>query len=146
MKTKKCPMCNQIKPRKAFSDSARNKDGKQCYCKACQAGYQREHPVEDRLKYRKKYVEHTNAYIMERKQRMRKRIDALKRRRCCKACGVSGSIKRLEFHHLDPNEKDYSISKMVSMSIRYINKEVKKCVLLCRRCHKKAHQEMIQND
>lgn len=49
----------------------------------------------------------------------------------------SSQIINLEFHHKDPDTKFKTISAMVyqGYSLKRIKEEIKKCVLLCRRCH-----------
>jgi hypothetical protein len=44
----------------------------------------------------------------------------------------------LEFHHLDPNEKDFSIGGK-SWSLERLKKEVDKCILICANCHRELH-------
>jgi len=57
----------------------------------------------------------------------------------CIDCG-NDDIYTLDFHHKNPNEKEFQIS-LVGIHRRWstIEKEVKKCVLLCRNCHIKRH-------
>lgn len=58
----------------------------------------------------------------------------------CEQCGYDSCIAALEFHHLDPNEKDFSISgKGITRSFEKIKEELEKCVLLCANCHREAH-------
>lgn len=47
----------------------------------------------------------------------------------------------LEFHHIDPNEKEFAISILIgtTYSINKIKKEIKKCEILCANCHRKHH-------
>lgn len=44
-----------------------------------------------------------------------------------------------EFHHLNPNEKDYNWTKLRLKSIEAIYAELDKCVLLCANCHRIRH-------
>ena len=44
----------------------------------------------------------------------------------------------MEFHHLDPNEKDFTISGK-SWAFERLKKEVDKCILVCNRCHTEIH-------
>lgn len=60
----------------------------------------------------------------------------------CNICGYSRCIKALEFHHLDPSEKDFSLS-VVSKSFESIKPELDKCVLLCANCHREVHAGLI---
>jgi len=63
---------------------------------------------------------------------------------CCQNCKYNKSIGALEFHHIDPNEKDFTISSK-SYAFERLKKEVDKCVLLCSNCHIEVHQEIKNN-
>lgn len=43
-----------------------------------------------------------------------------------------------DFHHLEPNEKDFTIAKS-RKSFESIKNELDKCVLLCANCHRIRH-------
>jgi 5-methylcytosine-specific restriction endonuclease McrA len=60
---------------------------------------------------------------------------------CCQICSYKRSIGALEFHHIDPNEKDFSISGK-SYSFERLKKEVDKCILVCSNCHIEIHEEI----
>jgi len=59
----------------------------------------------------------------------------------CERCGYNKCIDALEFHHIDPNEKDFAISGK-SWSFEKLKNEVDKCILVCSNCHKEIHFEM----
>lgn len=59
----------------------------------------------------------------------------------CAKCGYNKCITVLQFHHEDPNEKDFSISGK-SWSFDRLKKEVDKCILLCSNCHTELHEEI----
>ena len=56
----------------------------------------------------------------------------------CEICGYNKCIAALEFHHLDPNEKDFTISGS-SKSFEHLKEEVDKCILVCANCHRELH-------
>ncbi len=61
----------------------------------------------------------------------------------CEWCGYNKCIEALEFHHLNPDEKDFSIS--VDGNTRSWEKtkaEIDKCLLLCSNCHREAHSNI----
>lgn len=62
----------------------------------------------------------------------------------CKICGYNKSTYALEFHHLNTNEKDFSISgKILSPTIKA---EIDKCILVCSNCHREIHEKkLIEN-
>lgn len=68
----------------------------------------------------------------------RKYIKNIKKNNPCVICG---STENLHFHHLISENKKYNISDMVKMrsSIKSIQAEIDKCVILCRTCHEKVH-------
>lgn len=54
----------------------------------------------------------------------------------CVACGYSRCVAALEFHHLEPAEKKFSLShRGVTRSMARARAEAGKCVLLCSNCH-----------
>ncbi len=56
----------------------------------------------------------------------------------CEECGYNKCIDALEFHHLNPNEKDFSIAGK-SWSLERLKREADKCILVCSNCHKEIH-------
>lgn len=62
----------------------------------------------------------------------------------CERCGYNKCSRALEFHHLDPSIKDFSISKHINRDIDKLKAEVDKCILLCSNCHAEIHQELYE--
>ena len=60
----------------------------------------------------------------------------------CQCCGYSRCIEALEFHHLNPNIKNFTISGK-SKSFNSLKSEVDKCILVCSNCHKEIHAGLI---
>lgn len=58
----------------------------------------------------------------------------------CVRCGESDPAC-LDLHHVDPDDKDRSITRMVTDGCGrdQINTELRKCVVLCSNCHPKEH-------
>lgn len=64
----------------------------------------------------------------------------------CEECGYNKCSAALEFHHINPDEKDFSISQVDTRSNSHfekLKKEVDKCRLLCANCHREAHSGII---
>ena len=58
----------------------------------------------------------------------------------CEKCGYNKCNGALEFHHLNPEEKDFSISTSgTTKSFERIKKEIDKCILVCANCHREIH-------
>lgn len=60
----------------------------------------------------------------------------------CVECGYNKCNSALEFHHTDPNEKDFTISSNKNLSFKKIKKELDKCILLCSNCHREKHEKI----
>lgn len=99
----------------------------------------------EKISKQKHYVKHKEDYIrrsQEQKERITKIINDLKSEGCS-LCGEK-CIPCLEFHHLDPSQKDFNISQMkVKGNISKLQDEIAKCVLLCANCHRKVHHGII---
>jgi transposase len=55
---------------------------------------------------------------------------------CCVICGYDRLPRALEFHHVDPADKAFNLSRRgVTLSVEALRAEARKCVLLCSNCH-----------
>jgi len=57
----------------------------------------------------------------------------------CQACGFDRFPCSLDFHHTNPAEKDPGFGTMRGWSWSRIERELKKCLLLCKNCHAAVH-------
>lgn len=63
----------------------------------------------------------------------------------CKICNYDRCDAALEFHHLNPEEKNFGIShKGITYAIDTLRKETLKCILLCCRCHREVENGLVQ--
>ena len=63
----------------------------------------------------------------------------------CEGCGYSKCAGALEFHHRDPNEKDFTLSGIKKTKLNdEIRNELDKCDLLCANCHREAHWKPME--
>ena len=58
----------------------------------------------------------------------------------CEICGYNKCEAALEFHHLNPDEKEFQLSGN-TYSLEKMKKEVDKCILVCSNCHREIHFE-----
>ncbi|MCA0187800.1 MAG: HNH endonuclease [Proteobacteria bacterium] len=86
-------------------------------------------------------------------KKAKKAVEAVSRRRkkvkqmavnelggACVLCGYDRCIEALEFHHKDPDLKDFTISaKGHCRAWESIKAELNKCVLVCSNCHRELH-------
>jgi len=54
-------------------------------------------------------------------------------------CATCGTTIGLEFDHVDPAAKEASVASLSSASEERFWREIAKCQLLCRPCHKERH-------
>lgn len=113
---KECHRCHQLLPEDDFS-----KNGKHTryICKHCEVERVRQGQLQ------------TVEYIHSLKHR-------------CSKCGYNANKYALEFHHINPEEKDSSMGKytkrMFSPKVKeLIDTEVAKCIILCANCHREEH-------
>ncbi len=58
----------------------------------------------------------------------------------CENCGYDKCPAVLEFHHLDPSKKDFSITSHKSPKVwELVKPELDKCILFCANCHREEH-------
>ena len=58
----------------------------------------------------------------------------------CESCGYNRCSEALEFHHNNPEEKEFALSQTGNTySWERIKNELDKCVLLCANCHRERH-------
>lgn len=62
----------------------------------------------------------------------------------CEICGEPNPFV-LEFHHKDPSKKEFSFNKLRNSRLSYLEKEMKKCSLLCGNCHSELHYRYGRN-
>ena len=84
-----------------------------------------------------------SAAVAKRRSDLKEKAAAYKGGKCEKKdCGYDKCIAALEFHHLDPSQKDFAIGYQgQSRSWQRIKTELDKCVLLCCRCHREIHAD-----
>lgn len=124
-KIKICSDCKQEKDISLFVyDKSRNRY--LSVCKPCTSIRTQKHKKKNPKKW-KDYSKDTN-------QRRAKFIQELKIEGC-KKCGDKRYYV-IDFHHIDPSKKNFSIS---DVSVKLIKEEVKKCILLCSNCHREFH-------
>lgn len=129
---KTCSCCKELKP---FSDFSLNKSKKSGYSSECKPCH--------RIK-RKRYYESNKtsekARVKASKELKRSQYVELKSKLSCQICS-EGHPATLQFHHLDPQEKEFEIADAFwnGLSLEKIKVEIAKCVVLCANCHAKEH-------
>lgn len=92
----------------------------------------------NRPKRQIKPVRNTSEYRVNIKQRL---VDYKGGK--CQICGYNRCINALEFHHVNPEEKDFTISGGTK-SFDTLKPEIDKCILVCSNCHREIHAGLIK--
>ena len=62
----------------------------------------------------------------------------------CALCGYHRAIAAFDFHHRDSRKKEFGISQDgLTRAWSRIERELKKCVLLCANCHREVHAGIV---
>jgi 5-methylcytosine-specific restriction endonuclease McrA len=63
----------------------------------------------------------------------------------CYFCGYSKHLGALEFHHINPGEKEFAVNlSNLGKSWERCFAEANKCVLICANCHRELHAGLIK--
>jgi 5-methylcytosine-specific restriction endonuclease McrA len=64
----------------------------------------------------------------------------------CQICSYDKTHKALEFHHIDPTEKEMAFGETRANNVKWAKlvEELRKCILLCSNCHKEVHEGITQ--
>ena len=118
METKICTKCGRELPLDQFNWRDKTKGTRRADCKQCHNNYMK-------IKYQEK----------------REAIQDIKSELKCQKCGYNKCPEALEFHHINPKEKEEIIARMLSnnYSLDKVREEMKKCIVLCANCHREFH-------
>ena len=120
---RECAKCKKVKEVSEFyKKNKKTKPEPYPYCKTC-----------------------INKITVEKQQKFKK-ICVDYKGGSCQECGYDNYLGALEFHHLNPKEKEFSPSKYRRYNQETMDHKVKneldKCVLLCANCHREAHAKL----
>lgn len=83
-----------------------------------------------------------NNYESQKLRGIKRKYEAiLARGGKCERCGYNKNIAALEFHHKNPEEKEFQIDGRAfsNYNLEKLEIELNKCELLCSNCHKEYH-------
>ena len=163
---KVCTKCGETKPLSEFYSRNRKKARKDGtlyewrssygHCKACHYAYNRANAESG------KYDAYYRQYRKENKEKIAARTRAYYERNLtewwgivaahielrCTVCGYDKSSAALDFHHIDPSQKEATIHKIMGggtgerpndINVARLKKELSKCIVLCANCHREHH-------
>lgn len=61
----------------------------------------------------------------------------------CTRCGYDRCSAALDFHHLEPEHKDFTPSRGYKRNWEVLKRELDKCILVCSNCHREIHAGMV---
>jgi len=65
----------------------------------------------------------------------------------CSKCGITGPNCIFDFHHLEPEKKNFAIAhKGYCRSWEQVKKELDQCILVCANCHRIIESEIYERD
>lgn len=142
-----CRRCPNTIPSAILVDGKRKILSNRKYCLSCSPWGQHNTRILDGDKLithsrtaRDGNVQHVNDY----RQRMKLRAIAYKGGRC-ERCPYDRCPSALTFHHLDPSQKDFTISQ-VTRRWEVVRAELDKCIMLCMNCHAEEHDRLRSLD
>lgn len=64
----------------------------------------------------------------------------------CTICGYDKTIAALDYHHVDPAQKDSALSTAMRNGSAWVKivQEARKCTLVCCRCHRELHAGIVE--
>jgi hypothetical protein len=132
-----------------------NEEERKAYNKKYYKEHKEEHREEKKVynkKYREEHKEEQKKYREEHKEdhkkRQKERIRIFKKF-CveykgskCNCCGLkTDQLEVYDFHHLNRDEKEFSVGKMCHADKQMVIKELDKCILVCSNCHRTIEYE-----
>jgi hypothetical protein len=131
---KKCTICKELKAEFEFNKKPSNKDGLQTKCRLCSSSLAKSRYYAN--------AEAERDRVQKRKDELTERFQEYKTGLKCQnpKCHESDPCC-LEFHHLNPNTKDFDLASAARQGYSWdrLMKEVDKCAVLCSNCHRKLH-------
>jgi translation initiation factor IF-2 len=78
-----------------------------------------------------------------RRIRLKRKCVEYKSGKCVKCGRISENDAIFDFHHLDPNKKEFNLTtaSVAKMPWDEVKKELDKCVLICSNCHRLEHSQ-----
>lgn len=125
--SKVCSNCKLELPIDQFNYKLKSKGTRASRCRECTHEYYQGHYNENK----KQYMERNRAT----KRRNRERVLSMKDAPCTD-CGGTFPRHVMEFDHLDPSVKEFSIGRAGWSWYKKIEKELEKCEIVCANCHK----------
>ena len=132
---KTCFKCQEEKDASEFYVNVRHSDGLQSRCKSCKTVANHQYYLADKSGY----IEKARLFKHDRKEK----VDKIKSSVGCKFCFEKEACC-LDFHHPSDNKEFGLGSCGKNLSWERVQKEIDKCVVVCRNCHAKIHAGILR--
>ena len=97
----------------------------------------------DRNRIRWKCLKCETEAVQKRREKIKIMAIAYKGGKC-QCCGYDKCVQALEFHHIDPTQKDFGLgAKGYTRSWDKNKEELDKCIMVCANCHREIHYNII---
>lgn len=83
-------------------------------------------------------------YVKNARERLKLRIIYVMGEKC-QCCGYDKCSSALELHHINPKEKQFTISSNANRGWNNLIPELKKCTLVCANCHREIEAGLIKS-
>lgn len=114
-----------------------NNSERKYLCHACYA-------KEWRSKNRDRFVAYMKAYRERYKPDWKKKIAKIHGPLACAICGYDQYVEILEFHHVDPAQKEDNLCYLMRQKpTKKRLEELQKGIFLCPNCHRLLHYDLI---
>jgi hypothetical protein len=154
LKRRCCYSCGQKKELSEYSKNSKGRDGLDWYCRECKKDKaskyykqtiekckEEERDKQEKSQQSQRYKDRV-LYNKIKRDKNRQYIQDIKSSGCC-ICQEK-TLQCLDFHHINPNDKEHQISNMIAFSLENILIEIQKCVIVCANCHRKIHYGLIE--
>jgi len=134
---KKCTRCEIEKELSEFNWKSKAKGIQHTACKNCL--------IASRKKFYDDNKDKVKLKVKSDKKSKVEWFNTFKKTLKCVKCGEN-HIACLDFHHIDPDKKEFTFAKAYrSLSIEKIKEEISKCIVVCSNCHRKIHYAIRNN-
>jgi hypothetical protein len=140
---KKCTLCHKVKPISSFYSDKAAYDRLCSSCKECTKSAAREYYWQNKEEMHEVWNRRKLELVTEYRKQWREIVkDRFGLR--CPDYGIEGPYCIFDFHHLDPEEKEFQLSYMVSYRPTEKRiKELDKGILVCSNCHRIRHWRVL---
>lgn len=131
-------MCKLEKDESEFGNHKNGRDGLRSRCKPCNR-------IEANRSYKKNpgpTKARARKFGKATQERLKAWLNGVKHRLGCCLCGEKEAAV-LDFHHVNPSEKEKAIGHMIAKGIGPLETELSKCVVVCANCHRKVHAGLV---